>query len=262
MAAVFTLLGFAGPSGAAAPGAPSPAPYAAALSAVAAGDVEHALPLFEKALESAPDDLHVANDYRKAVIAAGAYDRALDFFARLTGAHPRAANAWLNYGYEYVDKIPAAGAITQVILANAAITQFGKSIDVARSWIALYTRGNSYLYWPKIFGRAPLAVADLEGAIALARREAKEGRHLSVHARSWVALGDAYWKTDRPEQARAIWREGLAQFPGGAESAQIGERLALLAGPRDGKSLDDYLAEKLDPNRRVDTSLDALWSER
>ena len=29
---------------------------------------------------------------------------------------PNAANAYLNYGFAYVNKIPAAGAITQVIL--------------------------------------------------------------------------------------------------------------------------------------------------
>jgi hypothetical protein len=31
---------------------------------------------------------------------------------------------------------------------------------------------------------------------------------------------------------------------------------------RDGEALDSYLAERLDPAKRVDTSLDALWSDR
>jgi hypothetical protein len=54
------------------------------------------------------------------VIPCGAYDRTLDFFAELSAAHLRSAHVQLNYGYAYVDKIPAAGATTRVILASKA----------------------------------------------------------------------------------------------------------------------------------------------
>jgi tetratricopeptide (TPR) repeat protein len=214
------------------------------------------LEVFEKALTATPDDLRLGNDYRKEVIAAVAYDRALAFFEQLTTAHPRAASAWLNYGYVYVDKITVAGAITQVILANAAIQQFSKSIEVDRTWIGLYTRGNSYLFWPKIFGRAPLGVTDLEEAVALARLEASRSQWRPVLARCWTALGDGYFKTDQLEKARNIWREGLTHFP---NDIGLLERLARLEAPVDGQSLEDYLAIKLDPHARVDTNLDILW---
>ena len=82
-------------------------------------------------------------------------------FEKLVAAHPTSSNSYLNYGFAYVDKIPAAGSITQVIMANTALTQFTKSIELKPTWIALYTRGNSYLYWPKVFGRAGLGVTDL-----------------------------------------------------------------------------------------------------
>src|SRR4029077_11341114 len=97
------------------------------------------------------------------------YDRAIDFYEKLAAARPEAANVFLNWGYAYVDKIPDAGAITQVILANTAVTHFTEALARDRSWLALYTRGNSYLYWPTIFGRAPLAVADLEEAVRVSR---------------------------------------------------------------------------------------------
>jgi tetratricopeptide (TPR) repeat protein len=226
------------------------AAYEAGLRAVAAGDDAGALERFEAALVAAPDDLRSADQYRKAVIRSGEYDRALDFFDRLTTEHPGSAGAWLNYGYAYVDKIPAAGAITQVILANEALTRFTRSIEIERSWIALYTRGNSYLYWPTIFGRAPLAVADLEEAVALAR---KAPRRLPVYVRAWIALGDGYVKTDQEDRARATWQEGLEIFPG---DPQLEARLA-----RRGEELDQYLYEQLDPAKRVDTSLEPLWSE-
>jgi tetratricopeptide (TPR) repeat protein len=201
----------------------------------------------EAAVAADSEDLRAASDYRKAVIRAGESDRCLAFFDKLTAAHPQAANAWLNYGYAFVDKIPAAGSITQVILANNALKQFTRAIEIRKSWLALFTRGNSYLYWPKVFGRAPLGVADLEEAVALARADAKPKR---VYVRSFVALGDGYWKTDQPEKARAVWKEGLERFPG---DAQLQARL-----DREGDALASYIEEQLDPNKRVDTDLDPL----
>jgi len=206
------------------------------------------LPQLEAALAANPDDLKSANEYRKAVIRTSEYDRSIAFFDKLTADHPQAAYAWLNFGYAYVDKIPAAGSITQVILANKALTNFSKSIDLKKTWIALFTRGNSYLYWPTVFGRAPLGVADLEQAVALARQEAKPKR---VYVRSWIALGDGYWKTGQAEKAKEIWRDGLKLFPG---DAQLQARLA-----RDGDDLEKYIYEQLDPNKRVDTDLVPLW---
>lgn len=229
-------------------GAASAPSFEEGLKAVAAGNHAAALPLFEAALGSDPDNLRYANEYRKAVIRTGEYERAIGFFEKLTKAHPQAAFAWLNYGYAYVDKIPAAGSITQVILANNALTQFSKSIEVKKSWIALYTRGNSYLYWPKVFGRAPLGVADLEEAVAIAKNETQKKK---VYARGWVALGDGYWKTDQLEKAKATWREGLTLFPG---EPQLEARVA-----RNGEDLEAYIQEQLDPSKRVDTNLEPLW---
>jgi tetratricopeptide (TPR) repeat protein len=207
------------------------------------------LPELEAKLTADPNDMKAANEYRRMVIQSGEYDRAIDFFKKLVTDHPKAAYAWLNYGYAYVDKIPAAGSITQVILANTALTNFTKSIEIERSWIALFTRGNSYLYWPKIFGRGPLAVADLEEAVAIS----KKGPQKKVYARAWIALGDAYWRTDQPEKAKATWKEALALFPG---EPQLEARLA-----RDGEALETYIYEQLDPNMRVDTNLSPLWEE-
>jgi tetratricopeptide (TPR) repeat protein len=238
----------------AAPAAVSPSAGQNEVGAVAAATADPAgaaLAALEAAVAAAPDDLRPANRYRRAVIAAGAYDRALAFYARLTSDYPRSAHAWLNHGYVYVDKIPAAGSITQVILANEALGHFDRAIELApESWIARYTRGNAYLYWPKVFGRGPLAVADLERAVELARAAP---RLLRVHARSWVALGDAYWRTDRRERAREIWREASTLFPG---EPAVAARLALAD-----EEVDPFLYDALDPGQRVDTDLDPLIEE-
>jgi tetratricopeptide (TPR) repeat protein len=211
--------------------------------AARAQDLAH----LESVLAADPDSLRAASEYRMAVIQAKEHDRCIAFFEKLVTDHPQSANAWLNYGYAYVDKIPSAGAITQVLLANDALKQFTKSIEIQKSWLNLFTRGNSYLYWPVVFGRAPLGVADLEEAVALARKDPKPKR---VYVRSYIALGDGYWKTDQAAKAKAVWQEGLKLFPG---EVQLQARLS-----RDGDELTAYINEQLDPSKRVDTDLKPL----
>ena len=238
---------------AAAPASSAPAASAAfeaGQRALAGGDVPAALERMEVALAADPDNLRYASEYRRAVIRAGAYDRALDFFAKLVADHPGSAFAWLNYGYVYVDKMPSAGAITQVILANDALQQFSRSIELKASWLALYTRGNSYLYWPKVFGRGPLAVADLERAVAISKSEPKR----AYQAHAYAALGEAYWRTDQPDRARATWEEGARLFP------QDPVLKALLS--RQGDDLEAFIADQVDRTKRVNTDLREMWEDR
>ena len=127
---------------------------------------------------------------------------------------------------------------------------FTKSIEAKQTWIALYTRGNSYLFWPKIFGRAPLGVSDLEAAYKM-----QQGQPLkSFHVRVYISLGDGYWKVDNLEKAKAIWQEGAKRFP---DSKPLKERLA-----REGEELKNYIDDQLDPNKRVDTDLREIWAAK
>lgn len=213
-----------------------------------AGDPLDAL---EKALQAQPDDLKAGDDYRMAVIQLNQlkqYDRAIAFFGKLVEANPNAANAHLNYGFAYVDKIPAAGAITQVILANNALGEFTRSLEIKPSWIAYYTRGNSYLFWPRIFNRTHLGVADLQEAMKIQKSEPKH----FYHARVYIALGDGYWKMDNADDASKTWSAGLAEFP---DNVTLKARLA--AQPDALKAMID---DMYDSNKRVDTSLKDLWS--
>jgi tetratricopeptide (TPR) repeat protein len=222
--------------------------FQAALKARAAGDWASALTSFEAALALDPDNLRYGSEYRQAVIQTKEHERCLQFFEKLVAGHATAANAYLNYGFAYVDKMPVAGSITQVILANGALAQFSKAIEVSPNWLAYYTRGNSYLFWPKIFGRTPLGIADLEKALAIQKKEAKKSYHLRVY----VSLGDAYWKMDDLEKARATWNEGLREFPG---NPALDARLS-----RNGDQLKAYIDDAFDPSKRVDTNLSEMWA--
>lgn len=206
-----------------------------------------ALDSFEAALRLDPDNLRWGSEYRQAAIAAEAFDRSIDFFSGLVEAHPGAAATRLNLGYAHVDKIPAAGSITQVLLANTALGHFTASLELEESWLVRYTRGNSYIHWPAIFGKAKLGIADLERAIELAKALPKRG----IHARAWVALGDGHWRLGDLAKAQETWRRGLELYPG---TAALEARLA-----RQGEALEEYLDGEYALGRKVDTDLAALW---
>jgi len=223
--------------------------YRQGVKALAENNYKDALSHFELAVSAEPDNIVYANDYRKAVIQSKEYDRALDFFEKAVTAHSNSANLRLNYGFAYVDKIPVAGAITQVILADRALTQFTKAIELRPDWVGYYTRGQSYLFWPKIFNRAPLAVADLEKAMEIQKKEPRR----AIHARTFVALGDGYWKTDQLDKATATWQAGLRAFP---DNASLKSRLAV-----SGDELNKLIESGFDPSKRVNTDLSDLWAK-
>ena len=203
----------------------------------------------EARLTADADNLQLGSEYRRAVVRLEEYDRGIAFFERLVASHPNAAYAHLNFGFSYVDKVPAAGSITQVILANNALGEFTKSIELRSSWIALYTRGNSYLYWPRIFGRASLGVADLETAMKVQKADQKRPYHVRVY----VSLGDGHWKMDALDKARAVWEEGLREFPG---NPQLTARLS-----KTGDDLKAVMDDAYDITKRIDTSLEELWAD-
>ena len=229
------------------PGLASDSDYQQGMQALRSNDYANALRLLEAAVTDAPDNLRYASEYRQAAIKSKEFDRSLNFFEKLAAARPQSANVHLNYGFAYVDKIPAAGSITQVILANKALTEFSKAVELQPSWISYYTRGMSYLFWPKIFNRAPMGVADLEKAMSMQ----KGGARKNYSVKTYIALGDGYWKTDQLEKARAIWQEGLKQFP---DNQPLKTRLS-----QSGEELQKTIEANFDPNKRVDTDLRELW---
>ena len=80
-----------------------------AVQAAQADNYDTALAKFEAALKADPNNLRYGNAYRLTVVKinqAKTYDRCIAFFQKLVADHPKASNAFLNFGYAYVDKIP------------------------------------------------------------------------------------------------------------------------------------------------------------
>jgi len=230
------------------PARASDSDYQQGIKALESNDYPNALHYLESAITGDPDNLRYASEYRQAAIKSKDFDRAVSFFEKLAVAKPQSANIHLNFGFAYVDKVPVAGSITQVILANKALNEFSKAVELQPNWIGYYTRGMSYLFWPKVFNRASMGVADLEKAMKLQ----SAGPRKPYHVKTYLALGDGYWKTDQLEKARAVWQEGLKQFP---DNQQLKTRLE-----RKGEELEKTIEANFDPNKRVDTDLRELWT--
>ncbi len=222
--------------------------YLKGMEKVEAEEWPAAVELLEQAVAAEPDNLRAGTEYRQAVIEAGEYDRSLAFFERLVAEHPKSSNLLLNYGYAHVDKIPVEGSITQVILANTALTHFSVALELEETWLGRYTRGNSYLYWPAIFGRTQLGIDDLERAIEMS----KKMKRRAYHGRAWAALGDGYWRLEDLEKARQVYQQGLELY---AETPELKERAALEGD----EALNAYLEALFDTNKRVGTHLREIW---
>jgi len=229
------------------------------LVALAAHDWQTAVDTLEAAAAAAPDDLLIGTDYRQAVIGAASaadslepYARCIAFFETLVEAHPRASNAYLNLAFANVDKIPAEGAITQVLLANTALGHFGKALEIDATWLGYYSRGHAYLFWPPIFGRTADGIADLEAAVEMGR---SKGDRQPYYGRAWAALGDGHWRLEDVARARQTWEEGLKEYPDDAELKARWSR-------KDLSELDAFLEAHYDTTLRVSTSLSEVYGDR
>ena len=230
-------------------GGPGAEDFAAGMAAVEAGDLATAIDRLEAAVRAEPDNLRYGAEYRQAVISTQEYDRSLALFEELAEANPDSVAVHLNRGYAHVDKIPDAGAVTQVILANTALKHFTASLEIEETWLGLYTRGNSYVYWPVVFGRAQLGIADLEKAISWSQKMGDEAP--SYHSNAYAAMGDAHWRLGDKAAARSWWQRGAERFPGA-------ERLQARAGGDDAE-VQELLEAHYAIGERVHTDLRDLW---
>ena len=186
--------------------------------------------------------------YRQLIVSHEEYDRAISFFKTLAKAHRDVANVQLDLAFAYIDKIPTSGRIRQAFLGKDAIDAFGDAIAIEPTWLAYYTRGFIDLFYDGMLNRARPAIADFEQALALQRH----GPRRAYHVRTFMSLGDAYWKLKDLPHAREAWSDGLKEFPG---DLALTARLAA-----EGRALYTVIESGLDASRRQDTSLKEMIS--
>ena len=205
---------------------------------------------FEARLAQDPSNLRVAAEYRQAVIATGRYDRSIKLFERLAKDPRGGANRFLNLALANVDKVPVSGSVRRALLGREALDALTRAIAIEPTDLAYLIRGLVNLYYDQfVFHRTDKGVADLETA----RRLAASDPQVAYAPRILVALGDGYWRLNRHDQAREVWREGLDVLP-----RLDGFRVRLDA--RDDQ-IPDIIERALDAGVRVDTTLRELFPD-
>ena len=217
---------------------------AAELSAVSRLDE------FETRLAKDPGSLRAAAEYRQLVIETGRYDRSIKLFEGLAREPRGGANRFLNLALAKVDKVPVSGSVRRALLGRDALAALTRAIAIEPTSLAYLIRGLVNLYYDQfVFHRTDKGVADLEAARALTAGD----RRVAYSPRILVALGDGYWRLNRHDQAREVWREGLA-------SSADGERFRLRLNARD-EQIPDIIERALDAGVRVDTTLRELFPD-
>jgi tetratricopeptide (TPR) repeat protein len=205
---------------------------------------------FETRLVQNPSSLRVGAEYRQLVIETGGYDRSIRLFERLAKDPRGGANRYLNLAFANVDKVPVSGSIRRALLGRDALDALTRAIAIEPTDLAYLVRGLVNLYYDQfVFHRTDKGVADLETARALAAGHPR----VAYAPRILVALGDGYWRLNRHDAARDVWREGLA-------SSADGDRFRLRLNARD-EQIPDIIERALDAGVRVDTTLRELFPD-
>ena len=205
---------------------------------------------FEARLVQDPANLRVAAEYRQLVIETGRYDRSIKLFERLARDPRGGANRFLNLALANVDKVPVSGSVRRALLGRDALNALTRAIAIEPTDLAYLIRGLVNLYYDQfVFHRTDKGVADLETA----RQLAASHPQIAYVPRILVALGDGYWRLNRPDRARSVWREGLEAFP---DQQTFRVRLDARAD-----QIPDIIERALDAGVRVDTTLRELFPD-
>ncbi len=194
-------------------------------------------------------DHRLASTYRARAATYDRHDRAIAFFEELLQGSDDMPAVQIELSLAYVDKIPACGGLAAIVckgsLAKKGLNQLDLVLDKhPDSWLAYYSRGMNHLHWPRALRHSEDAARDLERCTELQASSPTEAHHQKV----WVALGQAYAKAGRYDEARQAWQRGLEAFPGDAE---IAEHLAI----DDDAELLDYVQQLRSLESTLDTDV-------
>jgi uncharacterized protein len=220
---------------------------------------ERQLTEMEARMKKSLSNFSLPSEYRRLCAEHQQHDRAIAFFRELAATQPQGWRAQLELSAAYVDKIPTCKGLTALasrgVLAAKALEQ--AEIVVARNpnqWVSYYTRGLNHLNWPRVFRHSEDAIKDLARCVELQEQHGGQGGKpyfLRVH----VALGDAYAKAGKYQEARAAWQRGLKGFP---DSKELKARL----DAKDDEAQLDYVESQRSLDKPVDTSLSFLDHEK
>jgi tetratricopeptide (TPR) repeat protein len=221
--------------------------FVAAATVADAGRDMRSLVEIERAVQSDPENLQLAADYRQLAIPARDFDRPIGVLEKLAKQKGSGPNVQISLALAYVDKVPTSGDIRRLYLGRDAIGALTRAIAQQPTPLAYYVRGLINLYYNNfIFRRVPQGIADLEQALAMTTADSPPALILRVR----TALGDGYFRLGNAAKARDVWSAAHTQFPA---DAGLKNRL-----DKQGAELEDIVTTALTASTRVDTSLAGL----
>lgn len=225
--------------------------FVAAATVADAGSDMRSLVEIERAVQSDPENLQLAADYRQQAIPARDFDRPIGVLEKLAKQKGSGPNVQISLALAYVDKVPTSGDIRRLYLGRDAIGALTRAIAQQPSPLAYYVRGLINLYYNNfIFRRVPQGIADLEQALAMTTADSPPALILRVR----TALGDGYFRLGNSAKARDVWSAAHQQLPA---DAGLKNRLE-----KQGAELEDIVTTALTASTRVDTSLAGLLPGR
>ena len=218
-------------------------------------ELERQLTELEDGLAAGSSEAALASTYRLRAATYGEHDRAIRFFeeqiekAEAAGEDP--ARLRIELSLAYVDKIPTCGGLAAIVCKGSLAKKGLDQTDLVLaehpdSWLALYSRGMNHLHWPRALQHSDDAARDLVRCAEI--QEATSAEPKAYYHRTYVALGQAYAKAGRYDEARQAWNRGLEVFP---ESEEIREHLAV----RGDEELLEHVKSKRSLEQPIDTDL-------
>ncbi|MFN0006427.1 MAG: tetratricopeptide repeat protein [Planctomycetota bacterium] len=154
----------------------------------------------------------------KAASEAGQFDALVALFEERAKADPENADAQLDLGMAYLQKVFKAGGGPE---AGTWAIKADKSFDAAlavndQHWDARFAKAISLSFWPPVFGKQTEAIKHFEILIDQQRNLPSDPNH----AQTWLLLGNMYQQLGKADQALATWQKGLALFPDNTQLSQ------------------------------------------
>lgn len=218
------------------------------------GENEAGLALLEAELQKNPSALETGNYYRQQIVRLNHEDRAISFMKQLTQGENVPPEAYYNFAFAYIDKIPRVGPMGAGFLSKRSIAQFKIVQDrVPDDWIANYGIGMNYLHWPDYFKKTEGALGYFERCMQIQAGKPVKPQYLLTYLR----MGDALVRGGQIERAYETWGAGEKLFP------QHRDLLDRLNTPRD--RIDTAIRDLYNPNNSIgaiNTDISILWASR
>ncbi len=154
----------------------------------------------------------------------GDLDAVVAMFEANAKANPNDAEAQVELGHAYLQKLFHAGAAgpESGVWAMKADSAFDAALKIDdRNWSARFSKAMSLSHWPPVFGKQTEAIKHFEILVQQQQGIAQRDEFAETH----FLLGNLYQQIGDKDRALAAWQAGLSLFP---QNEQLAQQIANL----------------------------------